>query len=94
MHKLVDMKINAKERKEKEKPYATPMYPGGDVYPYDLKLSLGDESLEKLGLTDLPKTGKKVRLIAECTVCPGAVLDFEGKGPTWGAFTLRFRLGQ
>lgn len=68
MTKLVDMKITKAERKAKEERYSKPMSMDGDVYPYGLKIRLDDAAIDKLGLKVLPKTGKKVRVVCECTV--------------------------
>lgn len=43
---------------------ATPVAPGGDDYPWGLRLSLDAGTLDKLGLTKLPKVGATLRL--EC----------------------------
>lgn len=69
MTKLVSMKITKKERDEKNKLYENmPSSIGGDVYPYGLQIRLEDTALEKLGITSLPKTGRKVRVTCECTI--------------------------
>lgn len=69
-HKLTSMKITKAEREAKEKRYKNlgPASIDGDVYPYGLQIRLDDNALEKLGLKTLPKTGRKVRVIAECSV--------------------------
>lgn len=69
MTKLVDLKITKAERKEREERYKKPMpFDGGDAYPYESRLSLNDDMLEKLGIDTLPRTGKKVKIVAECVV--------------------------
>lgn len=68
MTKLTSMKITAAERKAREKEYSKPIGPGGDVYPYGLTIRLENDSLEKLDMSSLPKTGKKVRVTALCSV--------------------------
>lgn len=69
MTKLVSMKITDAERKAKQKEYEKgPSMIGGDSYPYGLQIRLENDALEKLGLENLPKTGRKVRVVAECTV--------------------------
>lgn len=66
--KLKSMKITAEERKAREKEYSKPVMAGGDTFPYGLQIRLENDSLEKLGLESLPKTGKRVRVVAECVV--------------------------
>lgn len=69
MAKLVDMKITKSERKARQEKYKTAMpMMDGDGYPYDLKLRLNTESLEKLDIKSLPKVGRKIRVVCECTV--------------------------
>jgi hypothetical protein len=64
--KLVNMKIDPKER---EKKYAeSTVAADGPVYPWGLGLTLDDESLDKLGITKLPTVGKSYTLVAKCDV--------------------------
>jgi hypothetical protein len=66
--KLKNMKITAAEQEARKEKYSTMPAMPGDEYPYDLKLRLGDESLDKLGIDKLPAVGKKMRIEAECVV--------------------------
>lgn len=66
--KLTSMKITKAERKAREEKYSKPIELGGDVYPYGLTVRLDQQALEKLGIKSLPKTGRKVRLEAVCSV--------------------------
>jgi hypothetical protein len=62
--KLVDMKLDPKEqKKEADLAYDPPAYPWG------LSISLDDEALEKLGMTELPDVGDTMTLTARvcCT---------------------------
>lgn len=66
---MTSLKITKAEReKEKNKYKDSPCAVGMDDYGYGLRLRLGDRELEKLGLTDLPKVGKKMRIAAVVTV--------------------------
>lgn len=71
MHKLTDMKVTKAEREknaEKYKQMAVGPYDGGEDYPYELRLRLGNRELEKLGIDKLPATKRKVRIMAEGVV--------------------------
>jgi hypothetical protein len=67
MHKLKSMKITKAEREKRDGPAKLADYPS-DTYPYGLQIRLDDVALEKLEIESLPKTGRKVRVMAECTV--------------------------
>lgn len=61
--KLVDMKLDPKERKkEAELTWEPPLY------PYGLSISLDDEALEKLAMSDLPDVGDTMTLTARVCV--------------------------
>lgn len=69
MAKLTSMAVTAAERKEKEKTWNKPCSSmDGDKYPYGLSVSLENESLEKLGLKNLPKAGTIMTLTAQVKV--------------------------
>lgn len=51
--------------------------PSGSAYPYGLVLRLGDDELKKLGITDLPKVGAELHLIAKVEVV--SVSDYDSK---------------
>lgn len=57
---LVNMKASAEESQEygMESP----------EYPYGLSIDLDDDSLEKLGITALPKVGAEMMVTARCVV--------------------------
>jgi hypothetical protein len=69
MTHLVDLKITEAERKKRDKDHADgPVRSLVDTYPYGLQLRFDDPSLEKLGIDSMPKVGRRVRVIAECSV--------------------------
>lgn len=61
---LVDMKLTEGEAKEQMEP------PVGDKpkFPFGLEVHLSEESIQKLGLKELPKVGQKKILLAR-VVC-------------------------
>lgn len=63
---LVSMKMTAEEAKEYGGP-VTADYQGPE-YPYGLSIDLDDGSLEKLGITALPKVGSEMMITAKCVV--------------------------
>lgn len=52
--------------------------PNAPKYPYGLQLSLDEDSLAKLGLTQPPAIGTKIRITAECTVCSTSAYQRQG----------------
>lgn len=80
--KLVSMAMTPEEAK-KEYPSSTML--GGDdkederpKYPYGLTICLCDESLQKLGITDLPKVGTKLMVTAMVEVSNTAQRETQG----------------
>lgn len=61
--KLIDMKNDPEEMKEESAPSALAEAP---AYPYGLRVTLNDDSLEKLGIMTLPAIGK--RMMMTCIV--------------------------
>jgi hypothetical protein len=65
---LVDMKMSAEEAREE---YGSAPLDDGDLpeYPYGLTICLDDESLAKLGITQLPTVGSTMTINARVEVC-------------------------
>lgn len=63
--RYVSMKRTAKQKKGSNEP--VPMPPGED-YPWGLRLSLNKESLDKLGMSKLPRVGETFELEAKVQV--------------------------
>jgi hypothetical protein len=63
---LTNMKNKPKPKGDAEKLFAASMaeQPAPPLYPWGLTLNLEKESLDKLGLTELPKPDTKMRLTA------------------------------
>lgn len=66
---LTSMAMTADEAKE----YGGPCQvaadsPEGPVYPYGLEICLSDESLKKLGITELPPVGTELLVMAKVRV--------------------------
>lgn len=73
--KLHSMKLSKKERKESV-PKAVSE---GPSYPYGLRLCLDNDTLEKLGLKSLPKTGVKMTIHAVGEVVSVSQHESEGR---------------
>lgn len=60
--KLVSMKLDASEQKK----MAEPSLAEGDrpLYPWGLSIDLNSDTLDKLGITDLPDVGESYMLVA------------------------------
>jgi len=80
---LVSMKRTKKELKKDSSPEAC-CSPGGerDPYPYGLEISLEDEGLTKLGITELPKVGDIVKLLANAKVESVSQNERVGQSPS------------
>lgn len=64
---LVSMKNSPK--KEKKSKLASPCCgPSDEAYPYGLRIDLNNDSLEKLGIDELPDSGDTMKLVAEVKV--------------------------
>lgn len=72
---LVNMKMSREEAKE----YNTIDSPdNAPQYPYGLCLDLNDDSLEKLGITALPKVGTEMTITAKVVVKSVSAYDRMG----------------
>ena len=64
---LVSMK-RAPEKKAKKSDMCCSMPCSASEYPWGLSINLENESLDKLGMEDLPKVGDIVKIVAEAKV--------------------------
>jgi len=62
--KLVDMKLDPKERKEEQKS----MMVDAPLYPFGTSVDLDNEALSKLGMDELPEVGEEYTLMAKVSV--------------------------
>lgn len=62
---LKSLKISAKEAKKQNEPVAVG---NEDRYPWGTRLDLNKDSLDKLGIKDLPAVGTKMMIEAKVTV--------------------------
>lgn len=71
---LKSMKItkSQQEKMSKPMPMDTPQYPWG------LQIRLDNDSLKKLGISDLPKVGKKMMLVARVEVSSASQHTMKG----------------
>ena len=75
---MVNMKMSREEAKE----YTLGSeVDDGPRYPYGLRLDLNDDSLEKLGITALPKVGTEMTITAKVTVTSVSAYDSQGGEP-------------
>jgi hypothetical protein len=65
-HKLVDLKRTKAEKKDDDK--RAKSSPMDSDYHYGLRLHLGDDELDKLGLKENPEVGTEHRLVAHAKV--------------------------
>ena len=77
------MKMRSMELSKKEGKEASPMAVKNEAprYPYGLRISLENETLNKLGLDDLPKVGSYVKIRAEACVVSVSSNEDEGGKP-------------
>lgn len=67
---LIDMKLSQDEAKEMDCSVGClSSEDGGPKYPWGLILSLDDDTLRKLGVSELPKVGQQMHLMAVVEVC-------------------------
>lgn len=72
---MINLKLTPKEAKETM--LCGPCDPSGPVYPYGLTIQLGDETLEKLGVKDLPAVGAEILLSAKAKVTSVSVNEHQ-----------------
>lgn len=73
--------INMKMTKEETREYTSPVEADAPEYPYGLSIDLDDGSLEKLGITDLPKVGDEMTITAKVVVTSTSSYDTQGGDP-------------
>jgi hypothetical protein len=76
---LVNMAMSAEEAKEYASTCSTSNAPDAPKYAYGLQISLDEEALAKLGLTQAPAVGTRLRIVAECEVCSTSAYQTQGK---------------
>lgn len=64
---LVSMKRTKTEAKKRDSGLCSPCEPS-EQYPYGLTVRLENDSLDKLGIEELPGVGDTMKLVAEVTV--------------------------
>lgn len=74
---MINMKMSPKEAKE----YTEPSASEAPEYPYGLSIDLSDESLAKLGITDLPKVGAEMVINARVVVTSTSSYETQGGEP-------------
>lgn len=70
--------VNMKQSKEEAKEDMQPTAADAPEYPYGLTISIDEEAMAKLGITDLPKVGTKMQLSAVVVVCGTSQYSTQG----------------
>lgn len=73
MAEMTHMARSKKERKDMTKPSMM-----DDKYPYGLRVDLGHEEMQKLGMDSMPKVGDKVHLESHAHVVSASESSHEG----------------
>lgn len=71
---MINMKMSKEEAQEETAPTAA----DAPEYPYGLSISLDEESMAKLGITELPKVGTQMQITAMVTVCGTSQYSTQG----------------
>jgi hypothetical protein len=74
---MAEMKHMARSKKERTE-MAKPSNMSGDKYPYGLRVDLGHEEMQKLGMDSMPKVGDKVHLESHAHVVSASEHHNEG----------------
>lgn len=73
---MADMKHMARSKKERKEMITSSVE--GDKYPYGLRVDLGHEEMQKLGMDSMPKVGDKVHLESHAHVVSASEHSNEG----------------
>lgn len=65
----MQMKSMKREPMKDEPSHAEALYGGKEEYAYGLRVNLGEEEIEKLGLKEMPKAGAEMTIAAKVKVC-------------------------
>lgn len=76
--KLTSMRLSQREQEAKAEPAS--VVADKPRYPWGLGLHLDDETLEKLGISELPKVGKTLMISARVDVTGAMEQEMEGAG--------------
>lgn len=71
---MINMKTSKEEAQEQMQPTAA----DAPEYPYGLTICLDEESMAKLGITELPKVGTQMQITALVTVCSTSQYSTQG----------------
>lgn len=71
---MISMKMSANEAKEQTQPVPA----DAPEYPYGLSISLDEEAMAKLGITEMPKVGTKLQIRALTVVCGTSQYSTQG----------------
>lgn len=74
MASLINMELSKEEAKEETQPSPA----DAPKYPWGLCITLNDDSLEKLGIEQLPETGAVVTIVAKAEVSRTSAYQTQG----------------
>lgn len=84
---MISMKLSAAEAKAETMLGCGPDSDDQPAYPYGLSIQLDDETLAKLGITDLPPVGTVMQLTALVEVC--SVSQYENQDGAENSMSLQ-----